>query len=557
MGLFSSIDFGAFAAGAADQYVENVEKKNDYYRDLMTKQEDYMMRYGRKTVNDRTSMANSAVEMLDALEAGGLDPKSAEELVSKYGYQGVSALKKLQEQFETQYDGATLDLNAVFKGSEDYVKQEGYDIDQALKDQFLVEVAKADTSAGDAASDAEDRGFLASLGDMFAGGGTAKERYEASRTTPSIAGYSYNDILVMEGMGMPASRGLPTFDRSALADPDAGKLTPTTQRQYVNLYANLVSTELGAEFFRPAMQDGILDEGSSPVEKLAHAVKVAPERVGILMQQYAGEYGIEGNNQLSLMLRGVDITPETEEEKTIKLVEQGAEYGLSPDDIGNLEVINKPNASRAENNAAIREWFAANPDAEHVIWNGYIFPYEAPTTPVVDPAALTPPAGESTSELTSPSETKPDIMVPRGADMTREEYIELVKKAMKDYKVPESNKDDLSDTVTNAGAETRKAVLGFTETVVPSVRQSGEWVGFALSEGVEQVVKFFSGLFGYDDQNDAIKWWEQASDDIKRKAIRDAEWVLLKMQNDELLQADIEDTADTLGFDIDLGVDPQ
>ena len=148
-------------------------------------------------------------------------------------------------------------------------------------------------------------------------------------------------------------------------------------------------------------------------------------------------------------------------------------------------------------------------------------------------------------------------MVPRGADMTREEYIELVKKAMKDYKVPESNKDDLSDTVTNAGAETRKAVLGFTETVVPSVRQSGEWVGFALSEGVEQVVKFFSGLFGYDDQNDAIKWWEQASDDIKRKAIRDAEWVLLKMQNDELLQADIEDTADTLGFDIDLGVDPQ
>tara|TARA_R110000850_G_scaffold232486_1_gene357185 strand:- start:2 stop:103 length:102 start_codon:yes stop_codon:yes gene_type:complete len=33
--------------------------------------------------------------------------------------------------------------------------------------------------------------------------------------------------------------------------------------------------------------------------------------------------------------------------------------------------------------------------------------------------------------------------------------------------------------------------------------------------------------------------------------------VLLKMQNDELLQADIEDTADTLGFDIDLGVDPQ
>jgi len=556
MGLFSSIDFGAFAAGAADQYVENVEKKNDYYRDLMTKQEDYMMRYGRKTVNDRTSMANSAVEMLDALEAGGLDPKSAEELVSKYGYQGVSALKKLQEQFETQYDGATLDLNAVFKGSEDYVKQEGYDIDQALKDQFLVEVAKADTSAGDAASDAEDRGFLASLGDMFAGGGTAKERYEASRTTPSIAGYSYNDILAMEGMGMPASRGLPTFDRSALADPDAGKLGITEQRAYKSMYETKIVSAIGSQYFIDGMGNIAYDTANES-EKVAYAIANNPEKVAEVMQGLYGQYGIEGNNLLLSTLQGIDITPETEEEKTIKLVEQGAEYGLSPDDIGNLEVINKPNASRAENNAAIREWFAANPDAEHVIWNGYIFPYEAPTTPVVDPAALTPPAGESTSELTSPSETKPDIMVPRGADMTREEYIELVKKAMKDYKVPESNKDDLSDTVTNAGAETRKAVLGFTETVVPSVRQSGEWVGFALSEGVEQVVKFFSGLFGYDDQNDAIKWWEQASDDIKRKAIRDAEWVLLKMQNDELLQADIEDTADTLGFDIDLGVDPQ
>jgi len=556
MGLFSGIDFGAFAAGAADQYVENVEKKNDYYRDLMTKQEDYMMRYGRKTVNDRTSMANSAVEMLDSLEAGGLDSKSAEELVSKYGYQGVSALKKLQEQFETQYDGATLDLNAVFKGSEDYVRQEGYDIDQALKDQFLVEVAKADTGAGDVASDAEDRGFLASLGDMFAGGGQAKERYEASRTTPSIAGYSYNDILAMEGMGMPASRGLPTFDRSALADPDAGKLGITEQRAYKSMYETKIVSAIGSQYFLEGMGNVAYDTANDSA-KVAYAMSKNPEKVAEVMQGLYGQYGIEGNNLLLSTLQGIDITPETEEEKTIKLVEQGAEYGLSPDDIGNLEVINKPNASEAENNAAIREWFAANPDAEHVIWNGYIFPYEAPTTPVVDPAALTPPAGESTSELTSPSETKPDIMVPRGADMTREEYIELVKKAMKDYKVPESNKDDLSDAVTNAGAETRKAVLGFTETVVPSVRQSGEWVGFALSEGIEQVVKFFSGLFGYDDQNAAIKWWEQASDATKRKAIRDAEWVLLKMQNDELLQADIEDTANTLGFDIDLGVEPQ
>ena len=534
MGLFSSIDFGAFAAGAADQYVENVEKKNDYYRDLMTKQEDYMMRYGRKTVNDRTSMANSAVEMLDALEAGGLDPKSAEELVSKYGYQGVSALKKLQEQFETQYDGATLDLNAVFKGSEDYVKQEGYDIDQALKDQFLVEVAKADTSAGDAASDAEDRGFLASLGDMFAGGGTAKERYEASRTTPSIAGYSYNDILVMEGMGMPASRGLPTFDRSALADPDAGKLTPTTQRQYVNLYANLVSTELGAEFFRPAMQDGILDEGSSPVEKLAHAVKVAPERVGILMQQYAGEYGIEGNNQLSLMLRGVDITPETEEEKTIKLVEQGAEYGLSPDDIGKLEVINGP-----DNKAAAREWFAANPDAEYLIYNGNVIPYEMPSDAIPTEIDLKPvelgdadaitPTAEATADAAEPPEGMPDIRLARDRELypsTPEGdagYKQFVLDSYEEIKVSEPviEKSITDLTANEAGLTVANSLAEAWYSVEPTVVSLDNWFKSYIFSGAANTTAFIQGLFGVsaEQSNGNAAWLEELSIDQKEKAL--------------------------------------
>jgi len=534
MGLFSSIDFGAFAAGAADQYVENVEKKNDYYRDLMTKQEDYMMRYGRKTVNDRTSMANSAVEMLDALEAGGLDPKSAEELVSKYGYQGVSALKKLQEQFETQYDGATLDLNAVFKGSEDYVKQEGYDIDQALKDQFLVEVAKADTSAGDAASDAEDRGFLASLGDMFAGGGTAKERYEASRTTPSIAGYSYNDILVMEGMGMPASRGLPTFDRSALADPDAGKLTPTTQRQYVNLYANLVSTELGAEFFRPAMQDGILDEGSSPVEKLAHAVKVAPERVGILMQQYAGEYGIEGNNQLSLMLRGVDITPETEEEKTIKLVEQGAEYGLSPDDIGKLEVLNGP-----ANKAAAREWFAANPDAEYLIYNGNVIPYEMPSDAIPTEIDLKPvelgdadaitPTAEATADAAEPPEGMPDIRLARDRELypsTPEGdagYKQFVLDSYEEIKVSEPviEKSITDLTANEAGLTVANSLAEAWYSVEPTVVSLDNWFKSYIFSGAANTTAFIQGLFGVsaEQSNGNAAWLEELSIDQKEKAL--------------------------------------
>ena len=533
MGLFSSIDFGAFAAGAADQYVENVEKKNDYYRDLMTKQEDYMMRFGRKTVNDRTSMANSAVEMLDSLEAGGLDSKSAEELVSKYGYQGVSALKKLQEQFETQYDGATLDLNAVFKGSEDYVKQEGYDIDQALKDQFLVEVAKADTGAGDVASDAEDRGFLASLGDMFAGGGQAKERYEASRTTPSIAGYSYNDILAMEGMGMPASRGLPTFDRSALADPDAGKLTPTTQRQYVNLYANLVSTELGAEFFRPAMQDGTLDEGSSPVQKLAHAARVAPERVGILMQQYAGEYGIEGNNQLSLMLRGIDITPETEEEKTIRLVEQGAGYGLSPEVIGTLEVVDNPRATKAENNAALREWFAANPDAEHVIWNGNVVAYDTPADivpPVLDlnPVVLGDaddiiPTDDDTADAGAPPEGTPDIRLARKEGESRDEYKQRVLEARETI---EQNKVVIEKSITDltaneAGLTVANNLAEAWYSVEPTIVGLDNWfLTYAFGAGAD-VAAFMQGLFGIstEQSNGNLPWLEELSIEQKEKAL--------------------------------------
>ena len=453
MGLFSSIDFGALTAGAADQYVENVEKKNDYYRDLMTKQEDYMMRYGRKTVNDRTSMANSAVEMLDALEAGGLDPKSAEELVSSYGYQGVSALKKLQEQFETQYDGATLDLNAVFKGSEDYVKQEGYDIDQALKDQFLVEVAKADTGAGDVASDAEDRGFLASLGDMFAGGGQAKERYEASRTTPSIAGYSYNDILAMEGMGMPASRGLPTFDRSALADPDAGKLGITEQRAYKSMYETKIVSAIGSQYFMDGMGRGTYDTANES-EKVAYAMSKNPEKVAEVMQGLYGQYGIEGNNLLLSTLQGIDITPETEEEKTIRLVEQGAEYGLSPDDIGNLEVLNG-----AEGKAAAREWFAANPDAEYVIYNGNVVPYETPTDivpPVLDlnPVVLGDaddiiPTDDDTADAGAPPEGTPDIRIVRKEGESRDEYKQRVLEARETI---EQNKVVIEKSITDLTA---------------------------------------------------------------------------------------------------------
>ena len=525
MGLFSGIDFGAFAAGAADQYVETVEKKNDYYRDLMTKQEDYMMRYGRKTVNDRTSMANSAVEMLDALEAGGLDPKSAEELVSSYGYQGVSALKKLQEQFETQYDGATLDLNAVFKGSEDYVRQEGYDIDQALKDQFLVEVAKADTGAGDVASDAEDRGFLASLGDMFSGGGAAKARYEASRTTPSIAGYSYNDILAMEGMGMPASRGLPTFDRSALADPDAGKLGITEQRAYKSMYETKIVSAIGSQYFLDGMGTVTYDTATAS-EKVAYAISKNPEKVSEVMQGLYGQFGIEGNNLLLSTLQGIDITPETEEEKTIRLVEQGAEYGLSPDDIGNLEVLNG-----AEGKAAAREWFAANPDAEYVIYNGNVVPYETPTDIVPPELDLKPvvlgdaddiiPTDDATADAAAPPEGEPDIRIARKEGESRDEYKQRVLEARETI---EQNKVVIEKSITDltaneAGLTVANSLAEAWYSAEPTVVSLDNWFKSYIFGGAANTTAFIQGLFGVsaEQSNGNAAWLEELS--IKEKEI--------------------------------------
>lgn len=528
MGLFSSIDFGALTAGAADQYVENVEKKNDYYRDLMTKQEDYMMRYGRKTVNDRTSMANSAVEMLDALEAGGLDPKSAEELVSSYGYQGVSALKKLQEQFETQYDGATLDLNAVFKGSEDYVKQEGYDIDQALKDQFLVEVAKADTGAGDVASDAEDRGFLASLGDMFSGGGAAKARYEASRTTPSIAGYSYNDILAMEGMGMPASRGLPTFDRSALADPDAGKLGITEQRAYKSMYETKIVSAIGSQYFLDGMGTVPYDTATAS-EKVAYAISKNPEKVSEVMQGLYGQFGIEGNNLLLSTLQGIDITPETEEEKTIRIAEQGAGYGLSPEVIGTLEVVDNPRANKAD----LREWFADNPDAGHVIWNGNVVPYEAPTDivpPVLDlnPVVLGDadeiiPTDETTANAGEPPEGTPDIRIVRKEGESRDEYKQRVLEARETI---EQNKVVIEKSITDltaneAGLTIANNLAEAWYSAEPTIVGLDNWfLTYAFGAGAD-VAAFMQGLFGVtaDQSNGRASWLEDLSIEQKEIAL--------------------------------------
>jgi len=472
-------------------------------------------------------MADSAIEMLDALEAGGLNPKSAEELVSKYGYQGVSALRKLQEQFETQYDGATLDLNEVYKGSEDYVKQEGYDIDQALKDQFLVEVAKADTDAGDAASDAEDRGFLASLGDMFSGGGQAKARYEASRTTPSIAGYSYNDILAMEGMGMPASKGLPTFNRSALADPDAGKLNITEQRAYKSMYETKIVSAIGSQYFIDGMGNMAYDTANES-DKVAYAIANNPEKVAEVMQGLYGQYGIEGNNLLLSTLQGIDITPETEEEKTIRLVEQGAAYGLSPDDIGKLEVLNGP-----ANKAAAREWFAANPDAEYLIYNGNVVPYEMPSDIVPPALDLNPvvlgdadniiPTDDATADAGAPPEGTPDIRIARKEGESRDEYKQRVLEARETI---EQNKVVIEKSITDltaneAGLTIANNLAEAWYSVEPTIVGLDNWfLTYAFGAGAD-VAAFMQGLFGItaEQSNGRASWLEELSIDQKEIAL--------------------------------------
>jgi len=330
MGLFSSIDFGAFAAGAAQQYVTDIDKKNDYYRDLMEKQEDYINRYGRKTVADRQSMAANATSLAEELVADGLDIESMNDLVSLHGPKGVSALAKLNKDYFERY-GKAVNLNEVYKGASDFQAEEGYNYAEALNDQFLVQAAVADTSEGDAASDAEDRGFFARVGDVFSGPTRrAKERYDESRDAPAVGGYSYNQMLQMETMGIPTGeRGAPTFNRGALGDPDEGVLSATGENRLAVQLTNRIvdSNNMTDRDWNKAL--GKAPKDITDGAKLDWIINNRPEEVSGLLRKFNTDGELANNTILSAMLGGPDILAdllkEPEEETIIEPVVPSSE----------------------------------------------------------------------------------------------------------------------------------------------------------------------------------------------------------------------------------------
>ena len=368
---------------------------------------------------------------------------------------------------------------------------------------------------------------------MFSGGGQAKARYEASRTTPSIAGYSYNDILAMEGMGMPASKGLPTFDRSALADPDAGKLNITEQRAYKSMYETKIVSAIGSQYFIDGMGNMAYDTANES-DKVAYAIANNPEKVAEVMQGLYGQYGIEGNNLLLSTLQGIDITPETEEEKTIRLVEQGAAYGLSPDDIGKLEVLNGP-----ANKAAAREWFAANPDAEYLIYNGNVVPYEMPSDAIPTEIDLKPvelgdaediiPPAEATADAAEQPEGMPDIRLARDRELypsTPEGdagYKQFVLDSYEEIKVskPVIEKSITDLTANEAGLTIANNLADAWYSAEPTIVSLDNWFASYIFSGAANTTAFIQGLFGVsaEQSNGNAAWLEELSIEQKEKAL--------------------------------------
>lgn len=316
MGMFSGIDFGAFAAGAATQFVTDIEKKNVYYRDLMEKQDDYVNRYGRKVVSQRTALADESVSLIDDLMGDqivdgaaipGLTIESARDLVSKFGDKGVRQLSDLVNQYKSDYPDKALNVNDLYKGIDDYSAPEDFDLRQSLRDQYLVQVAKADTSQGDAASDAEDRGFFASIGDMFKGSGGAKAQYEASKSIPTAGGYTYDQMIEMEGMGMPASMGTPVFNRSSLVDPAEGVLSATGENRLAVQLTNRIvdSNNMTDRDWNKAL--GKAPKDITDGAKLDWIINNRPEEVSGLLRKFNTDGELANNTILSAMLGGPDI----------------------------------------------------------------------------------------------------------------------------------------------------------------------------------------------------------------------------------------------------------
>tara|TARA_R110002126_G_scaffold138473_2_gene282908 strand:+ start:5277 stop:6704 length:1428 start_codon:yes stop_codon:yes gene_type:complete len=310
MGLFSDVDWTAFAGGAAGQLVTNINEKNDYYRDLMEKQDDYVNRNGRRIVNDRQARVDQNITLAEELMAGdpdgpnpGLSVESMSDLVAKHGSAGLAALADLKKEFYRDNDLDTpFDINKVYKGDEEFEASADFDIKEALRKEYLIELAAA--NSGDTASDIEDGGFFSNI---FEGSG--RRRYEQSKRTATVGGYSPNQIREMESMSLPTSKsGMPAFDRSALADPDAGKLNDAAQnRLALRLTDRIVDSNVMTDSeWRDAL--GINNpKDITDGQKLNWIINNRPEEASILLRKFNTDGELANNSSLSALLGGPDI----------------------------------------------------------------------------------------------------------------------------------------------------------------------------------------------------------------------------------------------------------
>ena len=410
MGMFSGIDFGAFAAGAATQFVTDIEKKNVYYRDLMEKQDDYVNRYGRKVVSQRTALADESVSLIDDLMGDqivdgaaipGLTIESARDLVSKFGDKGVRQLSDLVNQYKSDYPDKALNVNDLYKGIDDYSAPEDFDLRQSLRDQYLVQVAKADTSQGDAASDAEDRGFFASIGDMFKGSGGAEAQYEASKSIPTAGGYTYDQMIEMEGMGMPASMGTPVFNRSSLVDPAEGELKYSQQQSQAISLTDSILAQFDLNPLEWKKAAGISGKEMSEEAKLKWIIENKAEEVGTFLRRFNEGGELDNNGPLGIRLGSPQILsdlllppePLSEEDQLT----------LSKEDI---DVATVPRFS-SDNAAATA--LSKDPSIKYAIVNGELVNFSAEdTNKVVDPVEPTKVVDPDAVETGGPS--KPAIV---------------------------------------------------------------------------------------------------------------------------------------------------
>jgi len=318
-----------------------------------------------------------------------------------------------------------------------------------------------------------------------------------------------------------------------LADPDAGKLGISEQKAYKLAYETKIVSAIGSQYFKEGMGNVSFDT-SNDSQKVAYAVSNNPEKVAEVMQGLYGQYGIEGNNLLLSTLQGIDITPETEEEKTIRLVEQGAAYGLSPDDIGKLEVLNGP-----ANKAAAREWFAANPDAEYLIYNGNVVPYEMPSDAIPTQIDLKPvelgdaediiPPAEATADAAEPPEGMPDIRLARDRELYPstpegdEGYKQFVLDSYEEIKVskPVIEKSITDLTANEAGLTIANNLADAWYSAEPTIVSLDNWFASYIFSGAANTTAFIQGLFGVsaEQSNGNAAWLEELSIEQKEKAL--------------------------------------